>query len=1410
MQIKARLHGSRRHGRGRRRTRRYGSRVYLRLRRLAEEERRLLLDALKRELESWPGVSWVRVNVHLGNIVVHCNPAICPPEAVRDRVDELERSLGWGERPWAPDVWVAEEEAALRRAALEIAADLASLGLSTWLRKSKALRWPIDIDLAAVIALFEGIPRLRNQLELGLTRRVAELLIELGKASLHTVLRSETGPLAALLRHGLALRAAQAQRRLWREREAELCADPASHPVGAPDGLGRPVPLRPGVIERYESNAIPLALSIFGAEAVLTLNRDAAASALLGGLPRAARLGRWAFASWLVWELAERSVLVVDREAVERLDRIDDVVLPVALADFAAPGFERFVSTVRRTGRQLRVVGAAPGQEPWARESEVWRGSDAPFGVVRRLQKEGRGVLFIGEGADLAYRAADCSLALSSQGPPWGASLIGTRGWDDAALLLEGLEMAREASRQSVQFALAEAATAVSLLWGGLDRRTTHRVMASANVAFLFAVGNAIRLARSVRREPVEASSRPEPWHALSPEEVLERLESRAEGLSSTEVRQRRSRRRRLPNRRELLLRKIGAELANPMTPILAGGAVLSAIVGSLVDAALLGGALGLNAGLGGVQGYRTERAILALEEREARPTRVLRDDREQQVASSELVEGDVVLLEAGGAVPADCRILEGSSIEVDESSLTGESQPVLKQVAATPEAGLAERACMLYEGSSINVGSLRVVVVATGEHTEAGRARSEGRRREKTPGVEARLQYLSRMTVPVAGLSALAMTASGLRRRRPLEEVATSAVGLGVASVPEGLPVLATLAQLAAAERLSSWGALVRNPRALEALGRMDVLCADKTGTLTEGKIRLRMVSSGSAHRTLDALEEAQREVLRVALRATPVGNGSRLPHPTDQALVEGARRSGVTHDASVPRRAELPFDPAQGFHASVEEGAEGPVLSVKGAPEVLLPRCDRVRGDGIEEELDEPARRRWLDRAEELAARGYRVLAVAERQVDDDFELDEEQVARLVLRGFLGYADPLRESAREALARLERAGVRVVMITGDHPGTAESIAEELGILNGHRVVTGAELDELPDAELKERIEEVAVFARVAPLQKVRIVRLLQASGHAVGMTGDGANDAPAIQLADVGIALGERSTSAARTAADLIVSDGQIETIMQAVLEGRALWTRVRDAVSILVGGNLGEIAFTVAGGLRRGRSPLNARQLLLVNLLTDTLPALAIAVRPPRHQSAESLMSAGPELSLGAELERDMLLRGAVTASAAALAAWMARRRGASEDVVGTVALLTLTGTQLGQTLVSGGRSVPVVAASLGSLAVLLAAIQTPKVSQFFGCRPLGPWGLTQALVVTGLASGAARVASRALLETGPDGSRAERTTRRIGGALRQKVPGRLDFVQAAADVTRSVQRLTPRRRPGPDGPLGARAG
>jgi len=418
-----------------------------------------------------------------------------------------------------------------------------------------------------------------------------------------------------------------------------------------------------------------------------------------------------------------------------------------------------------------------------------------------------------------------------------------------------------------------------------------------------------------------------------------------------------------------------------------------------------------------------------------------------------------------------------------------------------------------------------------------------------------------------------------------------------------------------------------------------------------------------------------------------------------TDRAVAEAAERCDIATDLGAPAWSldlELPFEPSRGFHATVGSSGGDHLIDVKGAPEVVLSRCDRWRDGSRDRPLDDAVRSMLTRKIERLAGTGRRLLGVAEGQTTAT-ALTHADIAGLTFLGLLAFSDPVRPSAAVAVDGMRRAGIEVVVVTGDHASTAESVAAELGIMDGRRVVTGTELGKLSDGELDSVLAEVAVFARVVPADKVRIVEAYQRAGRAVAMTGDGANDAPAIRLADVGLALGEHSTSAARAAADIVITDDRIETLLDVVTEGRGMWGSVRNAVAVLLGGNAGEVAFTVTTSAITGRPALSTRQLLLANLMTDVVPALAIAIRPPRGRSAEQLLDEGPDRSLAGPMYGAIAQRAAAT-SVGAGAAWGFARLTGRRRRADTIGLVALVGSQLGQTIAIGGADPVVLVASL----------------------------------------------------------------------------------------------------------------
>ncbi|HYL51073.1 MAG TPA: HAD-IC family P-type ATPase, partial [Acidimicrobiia bacterium] len=1232
--------------------------------------------------------------------------------------------------------------------AVALGADAVGTVLGVAARAARLPRLPIEV--AAALPALDNLPPVRRVLE---GRRG----VEAGVVSVAALLQGlGQGPVGLAVDAGhrvLLLREAAARRSVWQRVEPGLHRSPRDADMPPLHLPPRPRPVPDGVVERYAQRVSLGSLGLGAVAVAVQRNPRALADVIIAAIPRPARLGREAFAAELGYRLSARDVLVMDSSALRRLDRIDTVVVDYQLLEQTSAGSRALVTAIRSAAQDFVVAGGGPGGCEWLEPDATVAGDDDLATSVRQLQDDGRVVAVVSRrpGAGLAAADFGMGVIVPDETPPWGADVL-CPNLHMAALMVDATAVARTASRRAVAVAAAGSTLAAGLVFvpvqgAGAGRRT---VLAS-NFASLVALGTGAWTAATFMRRPLPPDDAPEvAWHALTPEDVSALLSTSTAGLSSGAIDGRRAddHTQRGPSFPMLLTQ----ELANPLTLLLAAGGALSTLAGSVTDGVLITGVLGVNAVVGAAQRLRTEEAIGRLGASVSkRLVRIRRDGVEHSVPPGELVDGDLLVLQAGDVVPADSRIVRAVGLEADESALTGESLPVPKgKDAVAFDAAVADRASMVYSGTAIAAGRGDAIVVATGAHTEARRGIAEGDRAPAT-GVEIRLENLSRKTVPVVLAAGGLLTGSALLRGVQTREAVSTGVSLAAAAVPEGLPFLATVAQSGAARRLARQGVLVRNARVLEALGRADVLCFDKTGTLTEGRLQLRSVSDGDVAETMPAIEGARCLVLAAALRATPRARGRELPHPTDQAIVDGAAALELRTEFGAEgwhKIASLPFAPSRGYHAVLGEGDTGALVTVKGAPEVVLPRCGTWRRGDEVIELDQRQRLRLERRVERFARQGLRVLAVAERHTSGRGDLDDARIARLELLGFVMVADATRSDAIAPIAQLQRAGIAVVMLTGDHPSTAHAIASELGLLDGE-VVSGLQLDELADEALEALLEHATVFARVTPAHKVRIVQAFQRRGRVVAMTGDGANDAQAIRLADIGIAFGPRATPAARGAADLVVVDDRVETLITAIIEGRAMWASVRDALALLLGGNLGEVIFTTGVGLVTGRSPLNARQLLAVNLLTDLAPAMAIALQPPLTRDVD-LRREGPDTSLGSALARDVAVRAAATATAAG-AAWTVARFTGTPARARTVALAALVGAQLGQTIVIGHRSPLVLGSGVLSVGALVGIVQTPGVSQFFGCRPLGPVGWTIAASAAGAATAGAAVAGFVLGRT-----------------------------------------------------------
>ncbi|HEX6403774.1 MAG TPA: HAD-IC family P-type ATPase [Pseudonocardiaceae bacterium] len=1281
-------------------------------------------ETLARELQQLPGVQWACVNAPLSRVIVSLS-ATPPTPTLPDLVavvDRLETRIQRAQRGYR-DVKTRIEPAQCDAVAGGVEWAVVAVGVNVigvvLAGVGAAVRFtPLPAEVAALVTAVEAQPRVRGLLESVLGRPATDV----GLAVLNAAGQSWSGGWLGLsvdaAQRISALGATRAAGLAWRAREAELLADP-QRAAAEPVVVERPRALPPGPLESYAERAALIGLGAAGVALPVTGSPRRAAALALAATPKAARTAREAFAAGLVRLLVKRGAVVLDAAALRRLDRVDTVVLDAAAVGAA---LEPLATAARRSGTALQVA------------------SERLLGTVRSLQSTGAVVLLVSRQAG-ALGSADVGIGVSGGPgdpdgpPPWAADVLVGDDLELAGVLIEACAAARQVSRRGVILSQAGSAVGgVAALSGrGWTSGPTRAAMLGVNCAAAAAfVEGSWSAAQLGHRPPLMLPVSDTPWHAMPVDAVLDQLDATPAGLSEADAARRHRQVRRPQLVRTSLARAVMEELDNPLTPILAAGAVLSASLGSVVDASLVAGVSALSALIGGTQRLHTDRAMAALLAHSAVTARVLRDGVLARRSAQQLVSGDVVELHSGDVVPADCRVLTAVGLQVDESALTGESFPVTKSTTPVNASAVAERSSMLYEGTTVAAGRGSAVVVATGAATEAGRSMAATSGGAPPTGVEARLAAITNTTLPLALGSAGAVVAAGVLRGRPVRDSLAAGVSLAVASVPEGLPFLVSAAQLASARRLSKLGALVRNPRTIEALGRVDTLCFDKTGTLTEGRISLAGVADPTGELlTVEQLTGRHRRILATALRATPRGRrGEQLAHLTDQAIAEGAHAAGVTRDEDLPgwrRLTTLPFEPGRGYHATLghQVDAQIALLSVKGAPETVLPRCTQLQADGQPRALDAALHTRVDRRVVQLAGQGYRVLAVAQRPDRHPRQLEDDDVCDLTLLGFVVLADPVRPAAAASIAGLRDAGVHIVMITGDHPATAETVADRLNVLGRGRVITGPELDDLDDAALDRVLPQVTVVARGSPAHKVRVVQAFQRLRRTVAMTGDGANDAPAIRLADVGIALGHRATPAARVTADLVVTDDRLETIIAALVEGRAMWGSVRQALGILVGGNLGEIAFTVLGAALTGRSPLSARQLLLVNLLTDLAPAMAIALRAPHPGKTAALLAEGPEASLGTALTRDITSRAATTAAATS-AAWAAARLTGRAARARTVALAALVGAQLGQTVAIGGTSPAVLASSAGSAAVLVGIVQTPGVSHLFGCTPLGPVG------------------------------------------------------------------------------------
>lgn len=778
-------------------------------------------------------------------------------------------------------------------------------------------------------------------------------------------------------------------------------------------------------------------------------------------------------------------------------------------------------------------------------------------------------------------------------------------------------------------------------------------------------------------------------WYQKSGEEVLTELHTTKEGLSSEEAA------RLLASKGENILsegkkkstlRVFAEQFKDLLVVILIAAAAISMLSGNVESTVVIVAVIILNAILGTVQHEKAQKSLASLKSLSSPTAKVIRDGQKIEVDSRNVVPGDILLLEAGDMVVADGRILNNYSLQVNESSLTGESTNVDKEDnLIETDAPLADRTNMVYSGSLVTYGRAVVVITGTGMNTEIGKIASlmNATKEKKTPLQASMDQFSSRLAMVIMVICAMVFLLS-LYREMPLLDSLMFAVALAVAAIPEALSSIVTIVQAMGTQRMAKENAIIKELKAVESLGCVSVTCSDKTGTLTQNKMTVQDVYIDGKTMTpedLDISSQLHRYLIydAVLTNDSAIVEGKGIGDPTEFALLEMTGKINVSHHYLrdlMHRLEELPFDSDRKLMSTKYHLHSVPTVLTKGAVDVLLDRMTHIRTSEGVRELTGKDREEILRQNQRFSEDGLRVLGFAYKEVDKDHVLSLNSENGFTFLGLISMVDPPREESKDAVADAKRAGICPVMITGDHKITATAIAKQIGIFEeGDMAVTGAELDAMTDEELDQNITKTSVYARVSPENKIRIVDAWQRRGNIVSMTGDGVNDAPALKKADIGVAMGITGTEVSKDAASMILSDDNFATIIKAVANGRNVYRNIKNAIQFLLSGNTAGILSVLYTSLMALPVPFAPVHLLFINLLTDSLPAIAIGMEPAEHDLLGEKPRDPKEGILTKDFLFKILLQGALIAAGTMTAFHIGLKTGSSATA-STMAFCTLT--------------------------------------------------------------------------------------------------------------------------------------